>query len=40
MEFPEIDRAEFVDLDVARKKFKAGQEALIDELAGILKGTP
>ena len=34
--FPEIDRAEFFDLPAARKKIKAGQEALIDELAAIL----
>jgi predicted NUDIX family NTP pyrophosphohydrolase len=31
-EFPEMDRAEFFDLDTAVKKIKAGQEALIDEL--------
>ena len=37
MEFPEIDRAEWFDLATARKKIKAGQEALIDELATILK---
>jgi predicted NUDIX family NTP pyrophosphohydrolase len=37
MQFPEIDRVEFFDLDVARKKIKAGQEALIDELAIILE---
>jgi predicted NUDIX family NTP pyrophosphohydrolase len=36
MEFPEIDRAEFLDLATARKKIKAGQEALLDELGGIL----
>ncbi len=36
-EFPEIDRAEFFDLDAARKKIKAGQEALIEELAAILR---
>jgi predicted NUDIX family NTP pyrophosphohydrolase len=36
-EFPEIDRAEFLDLETARKKIKAGQERLIDELAAILK---
>ena len=40
VDFPEIDRAEFFDLDVARKKIKAGQEALIDELGEILSGTP
>jgi predicted NUDIX family NTP pyrophosphohydrolase len=32
MEFPEIDRAEFFDLDTARRKIKVGQEALLDEL--------
>jgi predicted NUDIX family NTP pyrophosphohydrolase len=37
MEFPEIDRAEFLDLETARKKIKAGQERLIDELETILK---
>jgi predicted NUDIX family NTP pyrophosphohydrolase len=36
-EFPEIDRAEFFDLSMAKKKIKAGQEALIEELAGIVK---
>ena len=37
MEFPEIDRAEWFDLEMARKKIKAGQEALIDELSTIMK---
>jgi predicted NUDIX family NTP pyrophosphohydrolase len=37
MQFPEVDRAEFFDLDVARKKIKLGQDALIDELEAILK---
>ncbi len=37
MEFPEIDRAEFFDLATARKKIKAGQDALIEELEA-LKG--
>ena len=37
MEFPEIDRAEFFDLATARMKIKARQEALIEELAEILK---
>ena len=36
MQFPEMDRAEFFDLDIARKKIKAGQEALIDELEKML----
>ena len=31
-EFPEMDRAEFFDLDTATKKIKAGQEALLDEI--------
>lgn len=31
-EFPEIDRAEFFDVDVAKRKINAGQVALIDEL--------
>ena len=38
MEFPEIDRAEFFDLDTARKKIKAGQEKSIEELEASLKG--
>jgi len=37
MKFPEIDRAEFFDLETARKKIKAAQEALIDELATVVK---
>jgi predicted NUDIX family NTP pyrophosphohydrolase len=37
MQFPEVDRAEFFDLGVARKKIKAGQEALLDELEAVLK---
>jgi predicted NUDIX family NTP pyrophosphohydrolase len=36
MEFPEIDRAEWFDLETAKKKIKAGQEALIDELGELL----
>ena len=36
-EFPEIDRAEWFDLETARKKIKAAQEALIDELATVVK---
>jgi len=35
-EFPEVDRIEFFPLDTARRKIKAGQEALIDELAARL----
>ena len=37
MEFPEIDRAEFFDLVTARKKIKAGQEGLVEELERLLK---
>ena len=33
-EFPEIDRAEFFDVPAAKRKVKAAQDALIDELAG------
>ena len=36
-EFPEIDRAEFFDLETARRKIKSGQVGLIDELEAILK---
>jgi predicted NUDIX family NTP pyrophosphohydrolase len=36
-EFPEIDRAAFFDLATARKKIKAGQEALLDEFATIME---
>jgi predicted NUDIX family NTP pyrophosphohydrolase len=36
MEFPEIDQAEFFDLETARKKIKASQGALIDELVAIV----
>jgi predicted NUDIX family NTP pyrophosphohydrolase len=35
-QFPEIDRAEFFDLATARRKVKAAQVGLIDELAMIL----
>ena len=31
-EFPEIDRSEFFDLDIARTKINPAQVALIDEL--------
>jgi predicted NUDIX family NTP pyrophosphohydrolase len=37
IEIPEIDRADFFDLDTARKKIKTAQAALIDELDIILK---
>jgi len=36
MEFPEIDRAEFFDLDTARRKINAAQVSLIDELETLL----
>jgi predicted NUDIX family NTP pyrophosphohydrolase len=36
-EFPEIDRAEFFDLAAAKTKIKSGQEALLDEIATILR---
>ena len=32
VEFPEIDRTDFVDLDVARTKINSAQVSLIDEL--------
>lgn len=35
-EFPEVDRGEFFGVAAAKKKIKAGQEALIDELAAML----
>jgi predicted NUDIX family NTP pyrophosphohydrolase len=35
-QFPEIDRAEFFDLETARRKVKAAQVGLIDELEMIL----
>jgi len=34
--FPEIDRAEFFDLDEARKRINPGQAPLLDELARLL----
>jgi predicted NUDIX family NTP pyrophosphohydrolase len=37
LEFPEIDRAEFFDLETARKKIKSGQASLLGELEAILK---
>src|SRR4051794_24680543 len=35
-EFPEIDRAEFFDVAVAKRKAKAAQDALIDELEWVV----
>ena len=40
MEFPEMDRADFFDVPAARRKIKAGQEALIEELEKIATGEP
>jgi len=37
-EFPEIDRAQWFELAVARKKIKAGQATLIEELEEMLHG--
>jgi predicted NUDIX family NTP pyrophosphohydrolase len=36
MDFPEIDRADFFDVTAARRKIKAGQERLIEELQSIV----
>jgi predicted NUDIX family NTP pyrophosphohydrolase len=36
MEFSEVDRADFFDLPTARRKIKAGQEALLEELQRIV----
>jgi len=36
VEFPEIDRAEFFDLDTARRKISAAQVSLINELEAII----
>lgn len=38
-EFPEVDRAEWFDLATARRKIKAGQEGLLEELAGLMPRT-
>lgn len=38
VKFPEIDRAEFFDLDAARRKINAAQASLIDELEEMLSG--
>jgi len=37
MEFPESDRADFFDVDVAKRKIKVGQEGLIEELQRIAR---
>jgi predicted NUDIX family NTP pyrophosphohydrolase len=39
VEFPEIDRADFFDVDAAKRKLKAAQGALVDELQGMLDVT-
>ena len=39
MEFPEIDRAEFFDVTAAKRKIKAGQVGLIEEIEEIAKRT-
>ncbi len=36
MEFPEIDRAEWFDLSLARQKILAGQAGFLDELESLL----
>ncbi len=36
-EFPECDRAEFFDVETAKRKIKAGQEGLIEELESRLQ---
>lgn len=36
IQFPEVDRAEFFDLDTVRKKIKAAQAPLLDELEELL----
>lgn len=38
MEFPEIDRAEFFGVEAAKRKIKAAQGALIEEVEKIVKG--
>lgn len=35
-EFPEIDRAEFFDVETAKRKINAAQVALIDELEKLI----
>ena len=37
-EFPEIDKAEFFDVETARRKINAAQAALIEELEQYLRG--
>jgi predicted NUDIX family NTP pyrophosphohydrolase len=40
MEFPEVDRVDFFDVAVAKRKIKDAQEALIDELERIVGAGP
>jgi predicted NUDIX family NTP pyrophosphohydrolase len=40
MEFPEIDRADFFGVAAAKRKIKAGQEALVEECEQIALGKP
>jgi len=39
-EFPEIDRAEFFNVETAKEKINAAQAALIDELVETLRNRP
>jgi predicted NUDIX family NTP pyrophosphohydrolase len=39
MTFPEVDRAEWFDLDPARRKILPGQAALLDHLEALLQAT-
>jgi predicted NUDIX family NTP pyrophosphohydrolase len=38
VEFPEIDRAEFLDVTAARRKINSTQVVFIDELEKAVKG--
>jgi predicted NUDIX family NTP pyrophosphohydrolase len=37
MSFPEVDRVDFFDMVTARRKIKAGQEKLIEDLEKLLR---
>jgi predicted NUDIX family NTP pyrophosphohydrolase len=39
-DFPEVDRAEFFDLDEARRRINPAQAPLLDALEGLLAGKP
>jgi predicted NUDIX family NTP pyrophosphohydrolase len=39
-DFPEVDRAEFFDLDEARRRINPAQALLLDALEGFLAGKP